>query len=106
MLEYCLAFPTQGCLRVAQELALKGMQISSSGVRGVWSRHGLLSKHERLLCLERSVREDKLPLTEEQVRLLERFSPEFRERHIEVKHTGELVAVDTFFVGDVHDDEL
>ncbi len=99
VLEHCLAFATQGCLRVAQELALKGVQISSSGVRGVWSRHGLLSKHERLLRLERSVREDKLSLTEEQVRLLERFSPEFRERHIEVKHTGELVAVDTFFVG-------
>lgn len=45
------------------------------------------------------MREEKLAITEEQVRLLERFSPEFRERHIEVKHTGELVAVDTFFVG-------
>jgi hypothetical protein len=27
------------------------------------------------------------------------FSPEFRERYIETHHTGELVAVDTFFVG-------
>jgi transposase InsO family protein len=36
---------------------------------------------------------------EEQTRLLERFSPEFRERHIEARHTGSLVAVDTFFVG-------
>jgi len=33
------------------------------------------------------------------VKLLERFSPEFRDRHIEVKVTDELVAVDTFFVG-------
>ena len=32
-------------------------------------------------------------------RLLERFSPEFRERHIQTRHTGDLVAVDTFFVG-------
>ena len=38
-------------------------------------------------------------LKEDQVRLLERFSPEFRERHIEAPHTGALVAVDTFFVG-------
>ena len=30
---------------------------------------------------------------------MERFSPEFRERHIEAPHTGALVAVDTFFVG-------
>jgi transposase InsO family protein len=84
---------------VAQELALKGIQISSTGVRGVWMRHGLLSKHERLLRLERAVREEKFTITEEQAKTLERFSPEFRERHIEVKKTGELVAVDTFFVG-------
>ena len=37
--------------------------------------------------------------TPEQARLLERFSPEFRDRHIEAPHTGALVAVDTFFVG-------
>ena len=30
---------------------------------------------------------------------MERFGPEFRERHIEAPHTGALVAVDTFFVG-------
>lgn len=67
--------------------------------RGLWSRHGLLSKHDRLLRLKRSVREDQITITEDQARTLERFSPEFRERHIEVKKTGELVAVDTFFVG-------
>ena len=31
--------------------------------------------------------------------LLEKFSPEFRERHIEANFTGDLVAVDTFLVG-------
>ena len=30
---------------------------------------------------------------------LERFSPEFRERHIEAHFSGDLEAVDTFFVG-------
>jgi len=98
-LEHALAFPSHGPLRVAQELTLKGIQVSSGGVRGVWSRHNLLTRHERLLRLERETRERKLELSAEQVRLLERFSPEFRERHIEVHHTGELVAVDTFFVG-------
>lgn len=99
ILEHCLAHPTQGCLRVAQELALKGITVSSMGVRGVWVRNNLQTKHERLLRLEQSVRSQKLELTDEQVRLLERFSPEFRERHIETSKTGELVAVDTFFVG-------
>ena len=99
ILEYCLHSPTHGPLRVAQQLALQGIQVSSGGVRGVWSRHQLTSRHERLLQLEKSVREQDLNLSEEQIRLLERFSPEFRERHIETRHSGDLVAVDTFFVG-------
>ena len=65
----------------------------------MWSRHGLTTKHERLLRLEETARERKLKLTDEQIELLERFSPEFRERHIEVHYPGDLVAVDTFFVG-------
>jgi len=68
-------------------------------VRGVWSRHKLLTKHERLLRLEKTMREQRIELNDEQIRLLERFSPEFRERHIETHYTGDLVAVDTFFVG-------
>lgn len=99
ILDYSLQHPSYGPLKVAQQLILQGVQVSSGGVRGVWSRHGLLTKHERLLRLEATVREQSLELTDEQVRLLERFSPEFRERHIETKHTGDLVAVDTFFVG-------
>ena len=38
-------------------------------------------------------------MTEEQIQALERFDPEYRERHIEVRKAGELVAVDTFFAG-------
>src|SRR5690606_28949303 len=53
----------------------------------------------RLLRLEEAARGKKVELTERQVRALERFSPEFRDRHIVTKHTGDLVAVDTFFVG-------
>ena len=65
----------------------------------MWQRHNLLTKHERLLRLEQATAERKVELTEQQTRLLERVSPEFRERHIEAPHTGSLLAVDTFFVG-------
>lgn len=99
ILEHCLAHPAHGPVRVSQELALQGIQVSSTGVRGVWSRHDLLTRDKRLLRLEKTVAEQPFELSEEQIRLLERFSPEFRERHIEVHRTGELVAVDTFFVG-------
>ena len=99
VLDHALQHPCHGPTRVEQELRLKGVQVSSGGVRGVWMRNGLLTKHDRLLRLEKSTAERKIELSEDQVRLLERFSPEFRERHIEAPHTGSLVAVDTFFVG-------
>lgn len=99
ILDYSLKNPTHGPVRVAQDLVLQGIQVSAGGVRGVWSRHNLLTRHERLLRLERSVRGQSLELSEAQIRLLERFSPEFRDRHIEAEHTGALVAVDTFLVG-------
>ena len=99
VLAHALAHPCHGQLRVEQELRLRGLQVSAGGIRGVWQRHGLLTKHDRLLRLEKTTAERTLELSDEQVRLLERFSPEFRERHIEAPHTGSLVAVDTFFVG-------
>lgn len=99
ILDFSLEFPSYGCLRVAQQLNLRGVEVSSGGVRGVWDRHSLLTKHQRLLRLEAHHREKKIELTEKQVRLLEKFSPEFRDRHIEVSKTGELVAMDTFMVG-------
>lgn len=99
ILAHSLDHPCHGALRVAQELSLQTVHVSSTGVRGVWSRHNLLTKQERLLRLEQHVNKQAMKLTEEQVRALERFSPEFRERHIETRYTGDLVAVDTFFVG-------
>jgi hypothetical protein len=51
-------------------------------------RHNLLTKHERLLRLEKTVRKRKVKLSEEEVRLLERYSPEFRERHIHTSTPG------------------
>jgi len=99
VLDHALAHPCHGPMRVAQHLVLQGIQVSSGGVRGVWQRHGLLTKHDRLLRLEKTTAERTLALSDEQIRLLERFSPEYRERHIEAPHTGALVAVDTFFVG-------
>ena len=53
ILDHALAHPCHGPMRVAQELMLRGIQVSSGGVRGVWQRHGLLTRHDRLLRLER-----------------------------------------------------
>lgn len=99
VLDYSLKFPTHGPLKVAQQLSLMGINVSPNGVRGVWIRNNILSRHERLLRLEAEQKEKNIELTDEQVKALERFDPEFRERHIHSTHTGELVAMDTFLVG-------
>jgi hypothetical protein len=88
VLDQALAHPCHGPLRVAQELMLRGLQVSAGGVRGVWQRHGLLTQHERLLRLEQATAERRLALSDEQIRLLERFSPEFRERNSKASRTG------------------
>lgn len=99
ILDHALAHPCHGALRVANELVLRGIHVSSMGVRGVWRRHGLCRKHDRLLRLEKATAERPVALSDEQIAALERFNPEFRERHIEAPFTGDLLAVDTFFVG-------
>jgi len=52
ILSYSLSHPTHSLHGAAQNLVYSGIQISSGGVRGVWSRHILLTRHERLLRLE------------------------------------------------------
>jgi transposase InsO family protein len=61
-------------------------------------RHNLTTRHERLLRLDKHVSEQAIELTEEQIHLLERFNPEFTERHIEKRFTGDLVSQDAFLV--------
>ena len=53
----------------------------------MWSRHKLLTKQERLLRLEKTTCERQIELNPEQIRLLERFSPEFREPWAEPSST-------------------
>jgi hypothetical protein len=70
ILDHALEHPCHGSTRVEQEMRLKGIAVSSGGVRGVWQRHGLLTKHERLLRLEKATAERKIELKEDQIRLL------------------------------------
>jgi len=99
ILAYALEHPTHGAQRVANELRLQNVNVGVSGVRGVWSRHDLETRLKRLLRLERHVQETAFVVSEEQLRLLERHSPEFRCRHVEATRPGELLNQDTFFWG-------
>jgi transposase InsO family protein len=99
ILDYSLAHPTHGPQRVSNELRLQRVEVGASGVRGVWLRHDLETRHKRLLRLEKASQETTLVLSEEQIALLERHSVDFRCRHVESTRPGELLNQDTFYWG-------
>lgn len=76
---------THGAQRVANELRLQAVQASPSGVRGVWLRHGLETRMQRLLRLEKTVQDDAF---EEQIELLERHSPDLLLGDLEERRQG------------------
>lgn len=91
--------PAWGCVRIADQLQLEGISLSSPTVQTILIKHGLGTKYERLLKLEERMATEPIELTAEQVRLIEKANPAFRERHIESSRPGELLAQDTFYVG-------
>lgn len=99
ILALCLEHPTYGAQRIANELRLQNVDVSPSGVRGVWLRHDLATRYQRLMRLEAHAQGDTIALSDEQVRLLERHSCEFRMRHVEANAPGELLNQDTFYWG-------
>jgi transposase InsO family protein len=100
ILAYSLEQPTQGQVRVANELKKLGVVISPGGIRSVWLRHKLEKKHQRLNRLERWAAETQAVLTESQVQALEDARQE-KQAHgeIETHHPGFLVGQDTMYVG-------
>ena len=100
MLAYSLEFPTQGQVRVSNELKRQGFQVSCGGVRSIWLRHKLQIASLRLQRLEKWSAENEGILTEPQVQALESAKEE-KEAHgeIETPHPGFLLGQDTYYVG-------
>ena len=58
--------PAWGPLRMKNELLKEGISISTSGIRGIWNRHGMGRMEQRLEKLEEKAAKENLILTESQ----------------------------------------
>lgn len=91
--------PAWGQLRVSDHLRLNGISVSAGTVRNLWLKEGLESRYKRILRLEEETYGKEIDLTEEQIKLLEKANPCFRERRVESAYPGYLLSQDTFMVG-------
>lgn len=99
VIETSLANPSWGCGRISDTLRLTGVSVSKVTVHKILSKHGMRTIYERLFILEEKASRQPIKLSAEQIRLIEKANPCYRERHIESSRPGELLAQDTFYVG-------
>ena len=92
-------YPGWGCTKISDYLKLEGCSVSSPVVQKILIRNGLASQFDRYLHLEEKHLKEGIPLTEEQIRKIEKFNPCFAERHVESSRPGELLCQDTKLIG-------
>lgn len=103
VLEMTAQFPTFSYVRISMQLKLVGVGVSHAAVRGVWLRHGLTLKIQRLLWLEQKTASEGGVLTERQIRLLQKHRGRLAdpEQHVEAPRPVYLLCQDTYFVGTI-----
>jgi transposase InsO family protein len=99
ILSLSIAHPAWGQVHVSDHLRLEGITVSPSTVRNLWLKEGLATKYQRILRLEEETHGKDIELTAEQIKLLEKANPCFKERHVESRYPGYLLCQDTFSVG-------
>lgn len=99
MLAHDLNHPCRRCLRVAPERSLKGIQVSAGGLQRAGSRHMRSIKHGCLVRLKGDGRTDEDRPGRRAGSPVGALQPRVPRTHIDTRHTVDLVAVDSFFVG-------
>lgn len=91
--------PAWGPMKISDQLRLENVNVSPSTIRNLWIKEEMETRYKRLLRMEEEKSGQDIDLTEEQIRLLEKANPCFRERHVESSYPGYLLCQDTFMVG-------
>ena len=99
IIDLSLKHPTFGQQRIADQLRLDGVSVSAGSVRNLWIKQDMETRYKRLLRLEETQANEGFELTEQQIRLIEKANPCFKERHVESDYPGQLLCQDTFYVG-------
>jgi len=99
VVRFSIEHPGLGQVQVSDRLRLEGVSVSPSTVRNIWLKEGLENKYKRILRLEEEKNGTDIEFTAEQIRLLEKANPCFRERRVESAYPGYLLSQDTFMVG-------
>lgn len=98
VIAWALSWPTWGAGRLAAQLAFFQLAwLSPSTVQRVLRRAGLPTRRERLAVLEAHSAERAGLVTDRSRRALARAKS--KRRHVEASHPGELVCVDSFYIG-------
>ncbi len=97
VLGLALGWPTCGCGFLANQLRRQGVRIAPSTVQRVLRRSGLATRRQRLVVLERHSARTAGLLTDRTREALRRARS--GTVHVEASVPGELVCLDTFYVG-------
>ncbi len=92
---YCSAYT----LFIEKLNSLEGPYISNVTIQKILIEHGLGSRYERWLALEKKSAEEGIELSGDQITYIEKLNPSFKERYVESSGPGQLLSQDTFFVG-------
>lgn len=88
-----------GCSKLCDNLALEGIKISYPTIQKILNKHDMGTRSERLLTLEKLSLSNQIELSLQQLALIEKSNPCFRERHNESSIPGKVLCQDTLYVG-------
>ena len=101
IITYSLENPSFGKDRVAMEMRMLGIYITSSGIESIWRRHKMWNRKLRLAIIEKLMYNKYHFLTPNQLQELVLKAKKTTDRHVISYFPGYLLSQDTFEVGTI-----